>query len=62
VQRAAFTLEQFGALRKRLDSTGQKLDMYVTLYAMFLDLPLSDYLQMRDVITLWGGDEDLPGA
>ena len=61
-QRAAFTLEQLSALRKRLDSTGRKLDMYVTLYAMFLDLPLRDYLQMMDVITLWGGDEDLSGA
>jgi hypothetical protein len=33
-----------------------KLDIFVTLYVTHLDLPLRDYLELIDVVTLWTGN------
>ena len=50
---AALTLDQLRDLRQRLRDTGKKLDIFVTLYTDFLNLPIRDYLALIDVVTLW---------
>ncbi len=40
-------------LQKVLKGHDKKLDLFVTLYTHQLDLPLAEYLNLIDVITLW---------
>ncbi len=53
---ASLTLEELGAVRRQATGSGKKLDIYVTLYTRFLELPLADYLSMIDFATLWTGE------
>ncbi len=55
-KRAQLTVEELGAIRRQLSETGRNLEIFVTLYADKLDLPISDYLELVDVITLWTSD------
>ncbi len=50
---ATLTLNDLKEIRHQLKSSGKKLDLFVTLYTTQLDLPLSEYLNLIDVITLW---------
>ncbi len=54
--RAMWTAEELAAFRRKLQQTGKKLDIFVTLYTSQMDLPLQGYLDLIDVITLWTGD------
>ncbi|MHC1766792.1 MAG: hypothetical protein AB9869_21210 [Verrucomicrobiia bacterium] len=53
-KRAQLTLEELGAIRRELRATGQEI--FVTLYQHQMDLPIRDYLELVDVITLWTSD------
>jgi len=55
-KQAMWTTAQLADFRRRLQQTGKKLDMFVTLYDSQMDLPIKDYLELIDVITLWSGD------
>jgi hypothetical protein len=52
-QRAQLTVAELAAIRRQLKQVGKKLEIFVTLYVHHLDLPLQDYLESIDVITLW---------
>lgn len=53
---AMWTVKELADFRRRLQQTGKKLDIFVTLYTSQMALPLQDYLDFIDVITLWTGD------
>lgn len=55
-QRAVWTVDHLGDIRQELRASSKDLRIFVTLYTSQLDLPLSDYLNLVDVITLWTGD------
>lgn len=55
-KRAQLTVEQLAEIRRQLKSTNRGMDIYTTLYARQLDLPIRDYLELIDVITLWSMD------
>jgi len=55
-KQAMWNVDQLADFRKRLDATGKKLDIFVTLYTSQLELPIRQYLDLIDVITLWTGD------
>jgi len=55
-KRAQLTAGELAEIRRRLDGTGKKLDVFVTLYVTHLGLPLRDYLELIDVVTLWTGN------
>jgi len=57
-QRAQLTVEELAGIRRRLKQINPKFDIFVTLYVGHLDLPLRDYLELIDVITLWTGNSD----
>jgi hypothetical protein len=60
-ERAVLSVDEVRDLRRRMDQTGKRLDLQVTYYYRhFLDLPLTDYLELVDVVTLWGSAADLP--
>jgi hypothetical protein len=50
---ASLTLGELEETRHQLQTPGKKLDLYVTLYTQQLDLPIADYLNLIDVVTLW---------
>ena len=52
-QRAKWTVEELTDVRRKLDQTGKKLDIFVTFYTKLMGLPLEDYLDQIDVLTLW---------
>jgi hypothetical protein len=54
--RAKWTVEQLADVRRKLGQTGKKLDIFVTFYVKQFDLPLKDYLDLIDVLTLWNMD------
>jgi hypothetical protein len=58
-KRAILTLEELAEIRRQLKEAGRKRSVFVTSYMDFLDLPLTDYLELMDVITLWSGPEDV---
>jgi len=59
-KRAQFSVAELAKIRRQLRAAGKELDIFVTLYTSLLDLPLSDYLSLVDVVTLWtGGVADL---
>ena len=55
-KRAQLTVPELAAIRRRLDAMDKRLEIFVTLYVTHLDLPLRDYLELIDVITLWTGN------
>jgi hypothetical protein len=55
-KRAQLTVEELGEIRRQLRELGRNLEIFVTLYTDKLDLPISDYLELVDVITLWTSD------
>ena len=58
--RARLPVEELAEIRRRLKGIDEKLDVFATLYVHHLDLPLADYLDLIDVITLWtGGSAEL---
>lgn len=58
-ERAVLGLDELRDIRRRLQAGSKKLEIFVTLYYSQLDLALQDYLELVDVITLWGGPSDL---
>jgi len=52
-KRAALTVDEVRAIREQLRSSGKHLELFATLYTRELSLPLSDYLNLIDVIVLW---------
>jgi hypothetical protein len=59
-KRAQWSVDELKTLRRQLDKLGRNLEIFVTLYYRGVGLPLNDYLELIDVITLWGGPADLP--
>jgi hypothetical protein len=55
-RRAQFTVEELADVRRKLDATGKKLDIFATFYIKQFELPLQDYLKLIDVLTLWNMD------
>jgi hypothetical protein len=53
-KRAQLTAEELRTIRRELRATGQEI--FVTLYQRQMDLPIRDYLELVDVITLWTSD------
>jgi hypothetical protein len=51
--KASFTLDEIRALRQRLVRPAKTLDLNVTLYTYQLHLPIGEYLDLMDQITLW---------
>ncbi len=54
-KRAQWTVEELAQVRRQLKQIRPNLDVFVTLYDRQLDLPLADYLERIDVVTLWTG-------
>lgn len=54
-KRAQWSLQQLRQIRTQLKQIRPDLDVFVTLYDRQLDLPLADYLELMDVVTLWTG-------
>jgi hypothetical protein len=54
-KRAQLTVEELAEIRRRLKQIRKDLDIFVTLYVGQIDLPVHDYLDLVDVITLWTG-------
>jgi hypothetical protein len=52
-KRAQLTVEELAEIRRQLERTGKKLDIFATYYVTQFDLPLRDYLDLIDVVTLW---------
>jgi hypothetical protein len=52
-KQASLTVEELRDLRQQLQSSDKKLDIYVTFYTRYLKLPLTDYMNLIDVMTLW---------
>ena len=52
-KKAVFTVEELGRIRQELKSIGTRLDILATYYTQLLDLDLSEYLKLIDVLTLW---------
>jgi hypothetical protein len=55
-QRAKLSVAELAEIRRRLKQIRQDLDIFVTVYTGRLDLPVRDYLDLVDVLTLWTGD------
>jgi len=55
-KRAQWTVEELAGVRRALDRTGKKLDIFVTFYVKQIALPLTDYLELIDVLMLWNMD------
>lgn len=55
-RRAQFTVEELADVRRKLDQTGKKLDIFATFYVRQFELPLKDYLDLIDVLTIWDMD------
>lgn len=55
-KRAQWTVEELADVRRKLDQTGKKLDIFATFYVRQFELPLKDYLDLIDVLTLWEMD------
>ena len=55
-KRAQWTVDELANFRRELKQIGEHLDIYATLYDAQLGLPLHDYLDLIDVVTLWSMD------
>lgn len=54
-KRAQWTVEELAEVRRKLGQAGRKLDIFVTFYTGHFELPLSDYLDLIDVLMIWQG-------
>jgi len=52
-QLAALTLDELKEIRQQLKTPEKELALFVTLYTTQLDLPIGEYLNLIDVVTLW---------
>jgi len=52
-KRAQWSVDELADVRRRLKQTNAKLDVFSTFYVTQFDLPLRDYLDLIDVVTLW---------
>jgi hypothetical protein len=52
-KRAALSLDEVKTIRRELTGSGKTLDLNVTFYTNQLDLPVADYLDLMDQVTLW---------
>ena len=52
-------MEELRRIRERLRTIDEKMEIFVTLYYRHVGLPLQDYLELVDVVTLWGGPADI---
>jgi hypothetical protein len=55
-KRAQLSVEELADIRRQLKHSGKSMEIFATLYVTQLDLPLRDYFELIDVITLWTGD------
>jgi hypothetical protein len=59
-QRAKWTVDELGQFRRRLLAINKDFKIFATYYyASQVDLPLRDYLDLIDVVTLWCGPKDV---
>lgn len=54
-KRARLTVEELAQIRAQLKRIRPNLEVFVTLYDRQLNLPVADYLELIDVVTLWTG-------
>ena len=52
-KRAILTVEELRDIRRSLKAAGRPLEIYSTYYTTLLRLPLTDYLELLDGVTLW---------
>ncbi len=57
-RRARLKVEELAEIRRRLKTIDDKRDICVTLYTDDVGLPIDDYLELVDVITLWNMSPD----
>lgn len=55
-KRAQWSVEELAEVRRKLDETGKKLDIFATFYVKHFELPLKDYLDLINVLTIWNMD------
>jgi hypothetical protein len=55
-KRAQLTVDELKEIRRELRALPRNLEIFVTLYTHELDLPIGDYLDLVDVVTLWTSD------
>ena len=59
-QRAKWTVDELAQFRRRLLAIDKDFKIFATYYyASQVDLPLGDYLDLIDVVTLWCGPKDV---
>ena len=58
-KRAQWTVEELNSIRQRLKRANPKLDILTTVYLKRFGVPLQDYFDLVDVLTLWSGADDL---
>ena len=52
-KQAILTVEELRDIRRSLKAAGRPLEIYSTYYTTLLRLPLTDYLELLDGVTLW---------
>ena len=57
-KRAKWTVDKLAETRRRLKQSGEKLEVFATLYHDQNELPIKDYLDLIDVVTVWGFDPE----
>jgi hypothetical protein len=50
---AILSLDELKAFRRDLNSSSNKLDIYMTVYTTQLEYPVREYMELMDVLTLW---------
>ncbi len=55
-KRAVLSVDELARIRRQLKEVNQKFEIFATLYVNQLDLPLRDYVDLIDVITIWTGN------
>jgi hypothetical protein len=58
-KRAQLTVEELKSIRQRVKQTNPKFDIMATVYLKHFGVPLQDYFDLIDVLTLWSGAADL---
>ena len=52
---AVLSVDELARIRRQLKEVNPKFEIFATLYVNQLDLPLRDYLNLIDVLTVWTG-------
>ena len=50
---ARLSVEELADIRRQLNESGRPMEIFATVYADQLELPIADYLKLIDVVTLW---------